>query len=39
MYRLAGPSFNAWRELEHLPDSLPRWLDDPVGRAATVERR
>ncbi|BCJ47975.1 hypothetical protein GCM10010168_23340 [Actinoplanes ianthinogenes] len=25
--------------LEHLPDRLPRWLSDPVGRAATVERQ
>ncbi|MEV2238115.1 serine/threonine protein phosphatase [Micromonospora sp. NPDC049891] len=25
--------------LEHLPDGLPRWLSDPVGRAATVERQ
>ncbi|AEV82498.1 hypothetical protein ACWT_1480 [Actinoplanes sp. SE50] len=25
--------------LEHLPDALPGWLSDPVGRAATVERQ
>ncbi|MEU4155168.1 serine/threonine protein phosphatase [Actinoplanes sp. NPDC026670] len=24
---------------EHLPDGLPHWLSDPVGRAATVERQ
>jgi hypothetical protein len=25
--------------LEHLPDGLPRWLSDPIGRAAVVERQ
>ena len=25
--------------LEHLPDGLPRWLNDPAGRAATMERQ
>ncbi|BEL04353.1 hypothetical protein Q0Z83_025440 [Actinoplanes sichuanensis] len=25
--------------LEHLPDGLPPWLSDPLGRAAAVERQ
>jgi hypothetical protein len=25
--------------LEHLPDGLPRWLSDPIGKAAVVERQ
>lgn len=24
---------------EHLPNELPRWLSDPIGRAAMVERQ
>jgi len=36
---LAGATASLVLFLEHLPDALPRWLDDPVGRAATVERQ
>ncbi|MFC7531671.1 serine/threonine protein phosphatase [Actinoplanes sp. GCM10030250] len=36
---LVGATANLVLFLEHLPDGLPRWLGDPVGRAAAVERQ
>ncbi|GLH98649.1 aminoglycoside phosphotransferase family protein [Phytohabitans aurantiacus] len=36
---LAGATTSLVLFLEHLPDGLPRWLSDPVGTAATVERQ
>ncbi|MEU9516790.1 serine/threonine protein phosphatase [Micromonospora sp. NPDC048169] len=36
---LAGATASLVLFLEHLPDELPRWLSDPVGRAAAVERQ
>lgn len=36
---LAGATSSLVLFLEYLPDGLLRWLDDPVGRAATVERQ
>ena len=36
---LAGATASLVLFLEHLPDGLPRWLNDPVGRAPTVERQ
>jgi hypothetical protein len=36
---LAGATASLVLFIEHLPDRLSRWLDDPIGRAATVERQ
>lgn len=36
---LAGATASLVLFLEHLPDELPRWLSDPVGKAAAVERQ
>jgi hypothetical protein len=36
---LAGAAASLVLFFEHLPDGLPRWLSDPVGRAAAVERQ
>ncbi|BCY11699.1 serine/threonine protein phosphatase [Actinoplanes sp. L3-i22] len=36
---LAGATASLVLFLEHLPDGLPGWLADPVGRASTMERQ
>lgn len=36
---LSGATASLVLFLEYLPDELPRWLEDPVGRAATLERQ
>ncbi|SDT12057.1 serine/threonine protein phosphatase [Actinoplanes derwentensis] len=36
---LAGATASLVLFFEALPDGLPRWLSDPVGRAAAVERQ
>jgi hypothetical protein len=36
---LAGATSSLVLFLERLPNGLPRWLDDPIGRAAKVERQ
>ncbi len=36
---LVGATTSLVLFLEYLPDGLPRWLSDPVQRAATVERQ
>jgi hypothetical protein len=36
---LTGATASLVLFFEHLPDGLPRWLSDPIGKAAGVERQ